>query len=69
LLFPSYLDTPIPRTQHRAATATSTGGSCTTGSRIGDLRAPPGGAGDEGRPVLAPDATGEETGEDARGED
>ncbi|KAK5634818.1 hypothetical protein RRF57_010531 [Xylaria bambusicola] len=33
------------------------------------VRAPPGGAGDEGRPVLAPDAAGEETGEEARGED
>jgi hypothetical protein len=33
------------------------------------VRAPPGGAGDEGRPVLAPDAPGVDTGEEARGED
>lgn len=33
------------------------------------VRAPPGGAGDKGRPVLAPEAAGEEAGEDARGED
>lgn len=33
------------------------------------VRAPPGGAGEEGRPVLAPEAAGEVTGEEARGED
>ncbi len=33
------------------------------------VRAPPGGAGDEGRPVLAPVAAAPPTGDDARGED
>jgi hypothetical protein len=33
------------------------------------VRAPPGGRGDEGRPVLAPVAAAELTGDEARGED
>lgn len=33
------------------------------------VRAPPGGGGDEGRPVLTPEAGGELTGEVGRGED
>lgn len=33
------------------------------------VRAPPGAEGDEGRPMLAPVAAGELTGDDARGED
>jgi hypothetical protein len=33
------------------------------------VRAPPGGGGDEGRPVLAPMAAGELTGDEALGED
>lgn len=33
------------------------------------VRAPPGGTGDEGRPVLEPVAAGELAGDDARGED
>jgi len=33
------------------------------------VRAPPGAAGDDGRPMLAPVAAGEATGDEARGED